>query len=171
MREVKNWLKHIQVDDWDNSICAVCLKGETELNNDILFCDCCDISVHQKCYGGAILQRLPAKNEEWYCDRCHSLVVENRLPRCALCPLLKGALKKTSHVLCDSECKRLFVHPQCVKWFPELTMSMGQRLSPPCKSRNSLTYHKACLEETNDDLLVLPQQMTMFMLRKDLLCL
>ena len=31
--------------------CAVCLSGETGPNRIIVFCEYCDIAVHQQCYG------------------------------------------------------------------------------------------------------------------------
>ena len=52
-------------DDDDDEPCAICGKPETTLKNDILFCDKCDIAVHQDCYG------VPLVPEgDWFCHDC-----------------------------------------------------------------------------------------------------
>lgn len=35
----------------DPTVCDICLDGEVYENNEILFCDSCDVAVHQLCYG------------------------------------------------------------------------------------------------------------------------
>ena len=35
----------------DAVVCACCLDGESTDDNEIVFCDNCDVAVHQLCYG------------------------------------------------------------------------------------------------------------------------
>lgn len=49
----------------EEDVCAICSKPESKPPNEILFCDGCDIAVHQKCYGVA---RIP--KGDWLCKNC-----------------------------------------------------------------------------------------------------
>jgi NuA3 HAT complex component NTO1 len=45
----------------------ICCEGDWEEDNVILFCDGCNLAVHQVCYGGGAVA-IP--DGPWYCDRC-----------------------------------------------------------------------------------------------------
>jgi NuA3 HAT complex component NTO1 len=47
--------------------CMICTEGDWEEDNVILFCDGCNLAVHQVCYGGGAVA-IP--DGPWYCDRC-----------------------------------------------------------------------------------------------------
>ncbi|KAK4171638.1 putative origin recognition complex subunit 4 [Triangularia setosa] len=49
----------------DDEVCTVCSKPDSKKGNQILFCDSCDMAVHQKCYGVA---RIP--RGDWFCKDC-----------------------------------------------------------------------------------------------------
>lgn len=80
--------------------CCICDIGEAGSENPIVFCDGCDIAVHQYCYG---VQHIPGG--DWLCRKCW-LVGRNTSVNCVLCPNTDGAFKTTSvpgkwaHVLC-----------------------------------------------------------------------
>jgi len=89
-------------------ICDVCFDGETENENDIVFCDSCGMGAHQACYG---IQEIPAG--EWFCEKCDYL---KRHPgediKCELCHIRKGAFKPTE--------EGKWCHACCCVWIPEL---------------------------------------------------
>lgn len=49
----------------DDEVCALCSKPDSKTGNQILFCDGCDLAVHQKCYG---VSRIP--RGDWLCKDC-----------------------------------------------------------------------------------------------------
>jgi len=61
-------------------------QPESEDNNEMVFCDGCDICVHQACYG---IQKIPEGS--WLCRVCAMGIK----PTCILCPKMGGAMKST----------------------------------------------------------------------------
>lgn len=51
--------------DQDDEVCAICSKPDSEPPNEIVFCDACDMAVHQRCYG---LAEIP--EGDWICRNC-----------------------------------------------------------------------------------------------------
>ncbi len=118
----------------DEAFCAVCGDGYSHPPNVIIFCDRCDVAVHQMCYD---VHEVP--ESEWLCWPCqeyeerqrvngvpqseirnvHALPDERtRLPggsrdvKCALCPIRCGAFRKTTN-------GEQWVHQTCASWHPE----------------------------------------------------
>ncbi|KAL1861309.1 origin recognition complex subunit 4 [Diaporthe australafricana] len=59
----------------DDEVCVLCSKPDSKAGNQILFCDGCDLAVHQKCYG---VPRIP--RGDWLCKDCSqapSITTEN----------------------------------------------------------------------------------------------
>lgn len=81
---------------------------DAEDGNEMVFCDSCNICVHQACYG---ITHIP--DGEWLCRPCKELGYKKDLP-CVLCPNTGGALKPTSQ---PGE----WAHVACALWIPEVS--------------------------------------------------
>ena len=127
-----------QRNEEDESFCAVCGDGYSAEPNMIIFCDRCDVAVHQKCYD---VKDVP--QHEWLCWPCkeyedlerakgksqeeirplHMLPEQRKkLPggskdiKCLLCPLKYGAFRRTTD-------GAAWVHQTCAMWHPEAYLS------------------------------------------------
>uniref|UniRef100_A0A4W5MEJ5 Protein Jade-1 n=1 Tax=Hucho hucho TaxID=62062 RepID=A0A4W5MEJ5_9TELE len=86
-------------------VCDVCRSPDSEDNNEMVFCDKCNICVHQVCYG---ILKVPKGS--WLCHTC-ALGIS---PKCQVCPKKGGAMKPT----CSGT---KWVHVSCALWIPEVT--------------------------------------------------
>ncbi|KAK6524376.1 nuA3 HAT complex component nto1 [Arthrobotrys megalospora] len=103
-------------DTSEDSRCQICDDGECENSNAIVFCDGCNIAVHQDCYGVPFIPE-----GQWLCRRC-SLLAPRREVNCIFCPNTDGAFKMT-----DSS---LWSHLLCAVWIPEVTISNMVYMEP-----------------------------------------
>lgn len=85
--------------------CAVCNGNEGPAGNAIVFCDGCNIAVHQECYGIAFIPE-----GQWFCRRC--MLVRGGLCECTFCPSRLGAFKQLDN--------GLWAHVVCALWIPEV---------------------------------------------------
>ncbi|XP_066286908.1 protein Jade-3-like isoform X2 [Branchiostoma lanceolatum] len=101
----------------EDVICDVCRSPDCEEGNEMVFCDSCNICVHQACYG---IQKIPEGS--WVCRTC-ALGIS---PTCLLCPKKGGAMKSTR-----SGTK--WCHVSCALWVPEVSIGVPEKMEPVCK--------------------------------------
>lgn len=83
----------------------------------MVFCDSCNICVHQACYG---IQNIPSG--EWHCSPCKELGSKKNVV-CVLCPNIGGAFKPTSN-------PGQWSHVSCALWIPEITIGDVELMEP-----------------------------------------
>lgn len=98
-----------------DSKCAICDDGDCENANAIVFCDGCDLAVHQECYG---VPYIP--EGQWLCRKCQ--LVGNARPSCIFCPNEGGAFKQTNN--------SKWAHLLCATWIPEVTIGNPSLMEP-----------------------------------------
>ena len=98
----------------DDTVCDVCMLPDSAEGNEMVFCDGCNVCVHQNCYG---IKHIPEGN--WYCLPCRLGIQA----RCTLCPNMGGALKPTQD-------RRSWAHLSCGLWVPECTVADVHAMEP-----------------------------------------
>eukprot|EP00557_Chaetoceros_sp_GSL56_P014429 CAMPEP_0176484286 /NCGR_PEP_ID=MMETSP0200_2-20121128/4372_1 /TAXON_ID=947934 /ORGANISM="Chaetoceros sp., Strain GSL56" /LENGTH=1594 /DNA_ID=CAMNT_0017880747 /DNA_START=2820 /DNA_END=7604 /DNA_ORIENTATION=- len=120
-----------KLEEDENAVCDICGDGESSGENRIIFCDSCDISVHQHCYG---VDTVP--HGDYFCRACEYYKKHNVSPspleeglksktkapfsvKCELCPKTHGAFVQTQ-VIDNPRQKEpteaKWVHFLCAKW-------------------------------------------------------
>jgi len=98
----------------DEIACNVCFALDGEDGNEMIFCDACDVCVHQACYG---VQSIP--EGDWLCRTCATGVT----PQCVLCPKKGGAMKSTRS-------GSSWAHVACALWVPEVSIGDPDKMEP-----------------------------------------
>ncbi|XP_013774873.1 LOW QUALITY PROTEIN: protein Jade-1-like [Limulus polyphemus] len=101
----------------EDVICDVCRSPDSEEGNEMVFCDFCNICVHQACYG---ITNIPEGS--WVCRTC----VLGVRPACILCPNRGGAMKTTRS-------GRKWAHVSCALWIPEVSIGNVDKMEPITK--------------------------------------
>ncbi|CAD0112682.1 unnamed protein product [Aureobasidium uvarum] len=101
--------------DEPDTKCAVCDDGDCENANAIIFCDGCDLAVHQECYGVPFIPE-----GQWFCRKCKE--IGRGTPTCVFCPNVDGAFKQTSTLR--------WSHLLCALWIPEITIANMTFMEP-----------------------------------------
>lgn len=83
----------------------------------MVFCDCCNICVHQACYG---ITSIPSGS--WLCRTCNL----GLRPECVLCPNKNGAMKSTRS-------GQKWAHVSCALWIPEVSIGCVEKMEPITK--------------------------------------
>ena len=90
----------------------------------MVFCDKCNICVHQACYGIVSIPSGP-----WLCRTCAS----NITPKCELCPSKGGAMKATKS-------GKIWAHVSCALWIPEVSIGDVEKMEPITKISRYLLF-------------------------------
>jgi hypothetical protein len=129
----------VQQEEDDNAVCDICGDGESTGENRIIFCDSCDVSVHQHCYG---VDNVP--RGDYFCRACLYFKKDQPLASqqqdqplssqpenspqkrthalppitCELCPKKQGAFVQTQTLPKAGEKNppNQWVHFLCAKW-------------------------------------------------------
>ncbi|EAS33674.3 PHD finger domain-containing protein [Coccidioides immitis RS] len=107
--------EHAGTGEEQDSKCAVCDDGDCENSNAIVFCDGCDLAVHQECYG---VPYIP--EGQWLCRKCQ--LIGRGSPSCIFCPNTEGAFKQTN--------TSKWSHLLCAVWIPEVSIGNPSLMEP-----------------------------------------
>ncbi|EEB07541.1 histone acetyltransferase complex subunit Nto1 [Schizosaccharomyces japonicus yFS275] len=134
-----------EVEELDGS-CSICNESECEHNNAIVFCDSCNLAVHQNCYG------IPFVPEgQWFCKKCR--IAPDQIISCVCCPDHEGAFRTTvdgrwCHTLCAMAIPEVWFHDvprlDLVRNVPMIPKSRWKLVCSICKQRWG-----ACVQCTN----------------------
>ena len=116
--------KHVGIEFDDHIVCDICRSPDAEDGNEMVFCDTCNICVHQACYGISVIP-----DGEWLCKPCKEYgSASQKKVSCALCPNIGGAFKPTSN--------NRWAHVSCALWVPEVSIGCVTTMEPITKIKS-----------------------------------
>uniref|UniRef100_A0A7S3YZ57 PHD-type domain-containing protein n=1 Tax=Lotharella globosa TaxID=91324 RepID=A0A7S3YZ57_9EUKA len=96
--------------------CCVCFSPDSYDDDQMVYCDKCNIAVHQSCYGVKVIPE-----GDWFCDKCRD-GLEDKDVKCRLCSTRGYAFKKDT--------KGRHVHSACAFWIPECGFRNPEKMEP-----------------------------------------
>lgn len=111
-------LNILKVNSEEDADCMICRLTESEIGDRIVFCDGCNISVHQSCYGIAVIPP-----DEWFCQLCEHFGQSVVYQPCLFCPVKGGPMKATKHM-------KSWAHVTCALWIPEVRFGNVETRGP-----------------------------------------
>ncbi len=158
-----------QLDQDMDAVCDICFDGEVTPENQIIFCDTCNVAVHQGCYG---IEKVPSGN--YFCRACTHFDIDKeflaaerrRGPRtkptrphinCELCPRRNGAFvlvqsPESTVEPNDKPKKAKWVHVSCAKWhgMNYVDIELKDKIEDVSVLKNwfKSTGHQCCLCES-----------------------
>ncbi|KAJ6225339.1 hypothetical protein RDWZM_003884 [Blomia tropicalis] len=109
--------QQIGIEYDENTRCDVCQSVDAEEHNEMVFCELCNICVHQTCYG-----ILDIPYGDWICNSCRESGSKKSVV-CVLCPNIGGALKPTTKA-------NKWAHVCCALWLPEVKFVSIAHMEP-----------------------------------------
>ena len=118
-------------------LCSICFDDANAIDQ-IIFCDRCNIGVHQSCYN---IPKIPP--DKWYCDTCNAGFQDP--PKCIFCPNGGnfGAMRRTS----DGR----WAHSFCALWISEAGFLDNKKMEPIC-SIDKNNHRKGSLDRIPNNL-------------------
>lgn len=111
--------------------CSVCSDDQGTEENPLVYCDGCEVAVHQACYG---IVNVPSGS--WFCRKCESGDGNLKI-KCELCPSKEGALKRTE--------TGDWAHVVCALYIPEVRFGNNNTMEPiEIKHILAERYAKSC---------------------------
>eukprot|EP01138_Halocafeteria_seosinensis_P006533 gb/GECG01006679.1/.p1 GENE.gb/GECG01006679.1/~~gb/GECG01006679.1/.p1 ORF type:complete len:2825 (+),score=332.81 gb/GECG01006679.1/:1-8475(+) len=103
-----------QAEEDLDAVCSICHGGDSHPANQIVFCESCNLAVHQRCYGV-----IAIPEGDWFCDVCAAAggakaALQRHTPLhipCVACGVSRGAMKATD----AAEGRRNWIHVVCAR--------------------------------------------------------
>ncbi|OAF71333.1 Jade family PHD finger protein 3 [Intoshia linei] len=114
---IKN-IKELGIEYDIDVVCSVCLSPYSNDVNEIVFCDLCDMCVHQYCYG---ISQIPKGN--WLCKPC----TYGLKPTCVICNHTNEQLK-FKYAFKSNRKSNIWAHVICALWTPDIGIGNTERV-------------------------------------------
>ncbi len=114
IKRAERTLENYSIEYDDEVVCDVCRSPYGDETNEMVFCDGCNVCVHQACYG---IDKIPKGS--WMCAPCELKIK----PQCVLCPNSGGSMKCSRNL-------RNWCHVSCALWIPEVSFGNADKMEP-----------------------------------------
>jgi hypothetical protein len=134
IKQAQRTLETYSIEYDDEVVCDVCREPDSDETNEMVFCDGCNLCVHQACYG---IDKIPKGS--WLCAPCEL----NIKAQCVLCPNNGGAMKCSRNLRnwCHVSCGTIFFENSLscssnsgiafvALWIPEVSFGDAEKMEP-----------------------------------------